>query len=161
MSRVVVSATGVIASAAMGLDVLIEHRSTWNAKPVLADIYAVWFEALLDTLGSSHRRVLELGAGPGFLSEYARGRRPDLSWIAADILPAPWNDVAADGLCLPFRSGAFDTILAVDLLHHLARPRLFFEEAARRTSAGPTGPVANATRTEPPPDANSSTSAQA
>ena len=136
MSRVVVSATGVIASVAMGLDVLVEHRSTWNAKPVLADIYAVWFEALLDTLGSSHRRVLELGAGPGFLSEYARGRRPDLFWIAADILAAPWNDLAADGLRLPFRSGAFDTILAVDVLHHLARPRMFFEEAARVLAPG-------------------------
>lgn len=136
MSRAVASAKGVIASTAVGLEVLLKHRSIWNAKPVLADIYAVWFEALLDTLGSSHHRVLELGAGPGFLSEYARGRRPELSWIAADILSAPWNDLAADGLRLPFRSGAFDTILAVDLLHHLARPRMFFEEAARVLASG-------------------------
>ncbi len=121
---------------AMGLDVLVKHRSIWKAKPVLADVYAVWFKALLDTLGSSHRRVLEPGAGPGFLSEYARGRRPDLVWIAADILAAPWNDLAADGLHLPFRSAAFDAILAVDVLHHLARPRRFFEEAARVLAPG-------------------------
>jgi SAM-dependent methyltransferase len=120
----------------MGLDVLVEHRSVWKAKPVLADIYGVWFEALLGTLGSSHRRVLELGAGPGFLSEYARGRRPDLSWIATDILATPWNDLAADGLRLPFRSAAFDAILGVDFLHHLARPRRFFEEAARVLTPG-------------------------
>lgn len=120
----------------MGLDLLVEHRSTWSAKPVLADIYAVWFQALLDSLGSSHRRVLELGAGPGFLSQYARARRPELFWIATDILAAPWNDVAADGLRLPFRSGSFDTILALDVLHHLARPRMFFEEAARVLAAG-------------------------
>jgi hypothetical protein len=50
----------------MGLEVLVEHRPTWNAKPGLADIYAVWFEALLDTLGSSHHHVLELGAGRRF-----------------------------------------------------------------------------------------------
>src|ERR1044071_3153921 len=60
----------------MGLDVFAEHRSIWKGKPVLADIYAVWFDALLDTLGPSRRRVLELGAGPGFFSEYARARRP-------------------------------------------------------------------------------------
>ena len=136
MSGVVASATGVLASAVMGLDVLVEHRSTWNAKPVLADIYAVWFEALLDALGPARRRVLELGAGPGFLSDYARARRPELFWIATDIVAAPWNSLAADGLRLPFRSGAFDTILGLDVLHHLARPRMFFEEAARVLAPG-------------------------
>ena len=120
----------------MGLDVFAEHRSIWKGKPVLADIYAVWFDALLDTLGPSRRRVLELGAGPGFFSEYARAHRPGLSWIAADVVAAPWNDVAADGLRLPFRSDSFDTILGVDVLHHLARPRMFFEEAARVLAPG-------------------------
>jgi SAM-dependent methyltransferase len=120
----------------MSFDMLQEHRRTWNAKPVLADVYAVWFEALLGTLGSSRRRVLELGAGPGFFSEYARRRRPDLFWIAADVVAAPWNDLAADGLRLPFRPAALDAILALDLLHHLAWPGAFFEEAARVLAPG-------------------------
>jgi hypothetical protein len=74
----------------MSLELLEDHRRTWNAKPVLADVYGMWFEALLATRGSSPHRVLELGAGPGF-SEYARRRRPDLSWIAADVVAAPWT----------------------------------------------------------------------
>jgi SAM-dependent methyltransferase len=114
----------------MSLEQLEDHRRTWKAKPVLADVYAVWFDALLGAVGPSHRRVLELGAGPGFFSEYARGRRPDLAWTAADLVATPWNDLAADGLRLPFRRASFDAILAVDLVHHLGRPGRFFEEAA-------------------------------
>jgi SAM-dependent methyltransferase len=115
----------------MSLEQLEDHRRIWKAKPVLADVYAVWFDALLGALGPSHRRVLELGAGPGFFSEYARRRRPDLVWTAADVVATPWNDLVADGLGLPFRRASFDAILAVDLVHHLGRPGKFFDEAAR------------------------------
>jgi SAM-dependent methyltransferase len=120
----------------MSLELLADHRRIWQAKPVLADVYAVWFEALLGSLGATHRRVLEPGAGPGFFAEYVRRRRPDLTWISSDVLAAPWNDVAADGLSLPFRTGALDAVLAVDLVHHLARPGRFFEEAARVLAPG-------------------------
>lgn len=115
----------------MSLALLEDHRRTWKAKPVLADVYGVWFDALLAAMGPSPTRVLELGAGPGFFSEHARRKRPDLLWIAADVVAAPWNDLAADALRLPFRSATLDMIVAVDLLHHLARPARFFEEAAR------------------------------
>ena len=30
----------------MSLDKLHEHRALWAAKPVLADVYAVWFREL-------------------------------------------------------------------------------------------------------------------
>src|SRR5262249_45174681 len=120
----------------MGLELLADHRRIWTAKPVLADVYSVWFEALLGALDSSHRRVLEPGAGPGFFADYARRHRPELTWISADVLAAPWNDVAADGLRMPFRTSALDAILAVDLVHHLARPGLFFAEAARVLAPG-------------------------
>lgn len=102
----------------------------WQAKPVLHDVYAVWFEALLDTLGAA-TDVLEVGAGPGFLSAHARQRARGRRWIAADLVPAPWNDLAADAARLPFSAATFDAIAAVDLVHHLARPADFFEEARR------------------------------
>lgn len=112
----------------MSRQTLEEHRRLWAAKPPLRDVYAVWFDALLETLGAA-RDVLEVGSGPGFLSVHARatGRR----WLAADILAAEWNDLAADATRLPFRSGTFDAIAAVDVLHHLAQPAVFFEEARR------------------------------
>ncbi len=75
--------------------------------------------------------MLEVGAGPGFLAAHARARRPDLRWVATDVLAAPWNDVAADAGRLPFAGASFDAVVCLDLVHHLARPRDFFAEAAR------------------------------
>jgi len=102
---------------------------------VLADIYAVWFEMLLAAL-PREGRILEVGAGPGFLTAYARPRLPKASWLATDIVEAPWNDLVADGLSLPFRAEAFDAIVALDLVHHLARPERFFREARRVLAPG-------------------------
>lgn len=109
---------------------LDEHRRIWSVKPVLAGVYEPWFDALLDHAGNAHR-VLEIGAGPGFLAAYARRRRPDLRWVATDIIGAPWNDLAADAGRLPFAADTFDTVVCLDLVHHLAHPRAFFLEAAR------------------------------
>jgi len=108
---------------------LEEHRRIWAGKPVLARVYEPWFDALLAQ--APQGRALEVGAGPGFLAEYARVRRPDLRWIATDVLAAPWNDLAADGGRMPFADASFDAVLCLDLVHHLARPRDFFAEAAR------------------------------
>jgi SAM-dependent methyltransferase len=122
----------------MSLERLREHRRFWDAKPLLRSVYGVWFDLILGELDGA-RRVLEVGAGPGLFSGHARERRPDVRWVVSDILPAPWNDLAADGGRLPFRDGSFDALAAVDLLHHLARPAEFFQEAGR--VLGPRGCV--------------------
>jgi SAM-dependent methyltransferase len=114
----------------VSLERLLEHRRVWQAKPLLRDVYQVWFDALLTQVPPGGR-VLEPGAGPGLMAEYAREHSPELRWVAADILPAPWNDLAADGLRLPFREGTFDAVVMLDVVHHLARPARFFAEAAR------------------------------
>jgi SAM-dependent methyltransferase len=114
---------------------LEEHRRLWQAKPVLRDAYAVWFDALLDSLGPAPR-VLEVGAGPGFLAAHTRTRPGTRRWIAADLVPAPWNDLAADATRLPFPPGSFDAIAAVDVVHHLDRPAAFFDEARRVLEKG-------------------------
>jgi SAM-dependent methyltransferase len=109
---------------------LAEHARIWRGKPSLRLVYSVWFDALLSEVPAS-ARVVEVGAGPGLFAEYARRRRPDLAWTASDLAPATGNDVVADAHALPFRAGAADAILGVDILHHVARPRSFFAEAAR------------------------------
>jgi SAM-dependent methyltransferase len=116
---------------------LEEHREIWRRKPVLQDVYSVWFEALVGQI-SPGGLVVEIGAGPGFMAEHVRSTRPDLRWIASDVVQAPWNDLAADGLRLPLRSGQVDCVVGLDLLHHLASPALFFEEAARVLRSGGT-----------------------
>ncbi|HEY6548236.1 MAG TPA: methyltransferase domain-containing protein [Vicinamibacteria bacterium] len=114
----------------MSLELLWKHRRVWSKKPVLAQVYRPWFEALLAE-GPPGARALEVGAGPGFLRELARERRPDLSLTSLDVLPTPWNDLVGDALCLPLRSEAVDVVLGLDVLHHLARPAAFFAETAR------------------------------
>lgn len=109
---------------------LDEHRALWLRKPALADVYGVWFAWLATELPAASR-VLEVGAGPGLFAAWLRRARPDLHVLATDALVVPWNDVAADALRLPFRAACFDAVLALDVVHHLARPAAFFAEAAR------------------------------
>ncbi len=114
----------------MSLARLEKHRRLWREKPTLPLVYAAWFDALI-AQAPAGARVLEVGAGPGFLEAFARNRRPDLRWIASDIHATAWNDLAADAARLPFRDGSLGTVLGLDLLHHLAQPAVFFREAAR------------------------------
>jgi SAM-dependent methyltransferase len=109
---------------------LDEHRRLWAAKPLLARVYEPWFGALLASAPRG-ARVLEVGAGPGFLREAARRQRPDLRWIASDLLAARWNDVAADAGRLPLGDRTVQRVLGLDVLHHLPDPAAFFGEAAR------------------------------
>jgi SAM-dependent methyltransferase len=119
----------------MSLARLKMHRQIWEKKPVLAQIYKVWFDALLDALDADGP-VLEIGAGPGFLSSYARSKRPHMRWLATDVVEAPWNEVVADGARLPFRSESMHAVVAFDLIHHLARPADFFKESFRVLEPG-------------------------
>jgi SAM-dependent methyltransferase len=117
------------------LDRLQEHRALWAAKPTLRSVYEVWFERLVQDL-PPRARVLEVGAGPGFLAAYARARRPDLRWYAGDLLATPWNDLVANALRLPIASGRIDAVVGLDFIHHLARPGDFFAESARVLAPG-------------------------
>jgi len=114
---------------------LHQHRRLWADKPVLARVYEPWFDALLAEAGRG-ARVLEVGAGPGFLSARARERRPDLRWTASDLHPLPWNSLAADAGRLPLADGSVGAVVGLDVLHHFANPAAFLEEAARVLAAG-------------------------
>jgi SAM-dependent methyltransferase len=119
----------------VSLERLLEHRRLWNAKPVLARVYEPWFSALLDAAPHG-ARVLEVGAGPGFLGEAARERRPDLRFVASDLHAAPWNTLAADAGRLPLAPASVDAVLGLDVLHHFPAPAGFFREAARVLRGG-------------------------
>jgi SAM-dependent methyltransferase len=114
---------------------LEEHRRLWTRKPVLARVYAPWFEQLLAEAPRGGR-VLEVGAGPGTLRAFAGDRRPDLRWVASDLEVLPWNQLAADAGRLPLRGASADAVLGLDVLHHLPDPRAFFAEAARVLAPG-------------------------
>jgi SAM-dependent methyltransferase len=116
-------------------DRLLEHRRIWRERPILQEVYRDWFEIFLEALPMA-ARVVEVGAGPGFLTEHARLHRPDLRWIATELLDVPWNDAVANAEQLPFRDGSIDAVVGLDVLHHLSAPRRFLAGAARALAPG-------------------------
>jgi SAM-dependent methyltransferase len=124
-----------VEESAVSLDQLARHLAIWKEKPELRLVYEVWFDLLLAELPRGAVTV-EIGAGMGTFAAHARRRRPDLRWIATDLAVTGWNDVVADALRLPFQDASVDAVVGVDVLHHLARPRWFFTEAARVVRPG-------------------------
>lgn len=119
----------------MSVDRLAEHREIWARKPLLSDLYAPWFDALLQEVRAGGR-ALEVGAGPGFLLPFARKRGHPPRLVSVDVLETPWNHAAADAQRLPFAAGVFDAVLALDVVHHLADPARFFSECVRVLASG-------------------------
>jgi SAM-dependent methyltransferase len=114
---------------------LEQHLALWRRKPELRLVYEVWFDLLLEQIPRG-AVTIEVGAGMGTFAAHARRRRPDLRWIATELAVTGWTDVVADALRLPFPDASVDAVVGVDVLHHLARPRWFFTEAARVLRAG-------------------------
>ena len=105
-------------------EVLARHRAVWEARPELRHVYREWFTRLLGAVEGLDP-VVEVGAGPGFLKEFA----PHL--VATDVVAGLRVDVRCDADVLPFRSASVGGLVLVDTLHHLPRPLEFLAEAAR------------------------------
>jgi SAM-dependent methyltransferase len=76
-------------------------------------------------------RVLDLGAGEGFVTAALAGHR-----CAVDIGPfrrAAVPYVVYDGAALPFEEAAFDTTLLLLVLHHCEKAEAVLDEARRVT----------------------------
>src|SRR5712692_10914942 len=100
-------------------DMLAEHRSVWQRKPVLRRIYKEEFFARLVSACRPNGISVEVGGGPGFLKEMlARS-------LATDIVWCPWLDAVTDAQQLPFKSASVTNIVGIDILHHLVTPMAF------------------------------------
>ena len=119
----------------MSRETLEEHRRVWAMKPVLEEVYRVWFDELLAGAPPGGL-LLEIGAGPGFLGAYARSHRPRVRLVTSDFLSTPWNDLVADAQELPVATASLDGLCGLDVLHHLGRPARFFAEAGRALKDG-------------------------
>lgn len=108
---------------------LADHRSLWQAKPVLRAVYEDCYRRLMAHCAPGGPS-LEIGGGTGNLKAFKR----DI--VSSDIQFAPWLDVVADAHRLPFAAASFRNLVLFDVLHHLERPRLFLAEAARVLAPG-------------------------
>ncbi|HEY7441057.1 MAG TPA: class I SAM-dependent methyltransferase [Vicinamibacterales bacterium] len=106
------------------------RRQIIGRKPFLRDIYVDWYTALASAIPDGTGRVLELGSGAGFLSDFV----PNL--ITSDTFLCPGLRVVLDGRRLPFADGTLRGIAMTNVLHHLPDPRRFFAEAFRCVRPG-------------------------
>lgn len=107
---------------------LAEHRAAWQAKPALRAVYEDTYRRIAAALVPGP--VLEIGGGSGHLKTAVPGV------VATDVVAEPWLDAVADAHALPFGHARFDNLVMVDVLHHLAAPRVFFAEACRVLRSG-------------------------
>jgi SAM-dependent methyltransferase len=99
-------------------------------KPFLRDIYRDWYTAIARALPASSGPVLEIGSGPGFMREFVPGL------IASEMFPCCGAQIVLNALHLPFASESLRAIAMTNVLHHLPRPRIFFQEAQRCVCPG-------------------------
>ena len=110
------------------------HRNPWIA------------DQLARAFGSAPCRVLDLGCGGGFLSNYLaeRGHRViGVDTTAENLAIARANDrshsatyVRGDACALPFARHSFDVVCAMDLLEHVEDPERVIAEASRVLAPG-------------------------
>ena len=103
---------------------LREHRDVWDRKPGLRMVYAGYHRSMLAALPADGP-ILEIGGGSGNFLDIAPGA------TSVDLTPSPWVHACCDAHELPFADAAIAGIAMLDVLHHLARPSVFFSEAMR------------------------------
>lgn len=114
----------------MTKDILLKHREVWKQKKILREIYEDWYRMIISDLSEVEGPTVELGAGGGNFKEYYPKA------ISADIEKRDWLDMSFDAHEMPFEDGSIANIVMIDVLHHLADPLAFLNEASRVLASG-------------------------
>ena len=108
-----------------------EHRRAWDSNEALRTLYASWYGRVAARLPSpALGPFVEIGSGPGFARSFIPGLR------LTDVVRAPWHDDQVSAEQLPFADGSLGALVLFDVLHHLAAPAAFFEQALRVLAPG-------------------------
>lgn len=105
-----------------------QFRAVWDAKPSLRAVYRDYYRRVEQWCRPGV--IVELGAGSGNLKQTMPGV------VATDIVAVPWLDAVADAHDLPFGAGTVDSIVGIDVLHHVQYPVRFLAEAERVLKPG-------------------------
>ncbi len=81
---------------------------------------------------SNTDEVLEVGCGIGVTKMFVKKGNITLS----DVIDNPWVDRQEDALNLSYKDESLDVIIANNMIHHLAHPLKFFQEADRVLKIG-------------------------
>jgi SAM-dependent methyltransferase len=112
------------------VETLSELEAAWRERPLLRRLYNDWFDLIAARLSPVGGPTIELGSGFAPLRE----RIPDL--VTTDVEPTPWADVVVDAQAIPYPDASLANIVALDVLHHLAEPTRFLDEARRALKPG-------------------------
>lgn len=99
--------------------------------------------------------LLDVGCGDGLIGSLVAQQRPDVSVRGIDIGVRPDTHIDVDrfdGRTIPYRSGEFDVVMLVDVLHHADDPDGLLREAVRVAAKSvvlkdvtPVGPLSDST----------------
>lgn len=98
-------------------------------KPFLRKIYEEWCRNIAAQF-PSHARALELGSGAGFLKELM----PQL--ITSELFSTPGAELVIDARAIAMDEASLDSIVMMDVLHHIPDCSSFFHEASRVVRPG-------------------------
>jgi SAM-dependent methyltransferase len=112
-----------------------------TTNPIERRMMQGFMAALDDVLdGLAPGRVLEVGVGEGHVTERVRERFPTAAIVGVDLpdeeLAGDWRAaglacVFGDATRLPAPDGAFDLVLAIEVLEHIPGPEAALAELAR------------------------------
>ena len=106
------------------------RRRIIREKGFLRRLYAEWYDRLTADLPDGPGRVLEIGAGAGFLADRVEDA------LTSDILPVPGLDLVADAHRLPVGDQQLRGVVMTNVLHHLQEPIQALNEIARTLRPG-------------------------
>jgi SAM-dependent methyltransferase len=103
------------------------HKRWGKNLRYLLDKRLSWMQPYL----SDGARAVELGSGAGFSGMFLTGNLE-----LTDTEKRPWIDRVVDALDMPYEDESVDVLIANNMIHHLAKPQRFFDEAARVLKPG-------------------------
>jgi SAM-dependent methyltransferase len=105
-----------IGKAPSNLELLVENRYAWMNRYIHADEVG-----------------LEIGCGTGVSRRFINAKRYYLS----DVADYEWLDFKhVNALDTPFENDRFDFVISSNMVHHLSRPLILFQEMARILKPG-------------------------
>ena len=106
------------------------RRQIILSKPFLRSVYRDWYRRIADWIPQGGGRVLEIGAGGGFLDS----ELPEL--LTSEVFAVPGIDLVADARALPFYEGSLKAIVMTNVFHHVPDVAMFLSEAERTLRPG-------------------------
>ncbi len=113
-------------------DLKLARKRFFEEKPsnlyFLLDRRYTWMNEYIE----EGAKGLEVGCGAGFSKAFIENK----DFLLTDYTDDEWLYMKVDALNMPFEDSSMDYIVASNMIHHLSKPYLFFEECSRVLKPG-------------------------